>query len=293
MHFVVTGAAGMLAQALVPMLRSRGHQVTPLTRADLDVTDADQVERVLDGLCPHVVVQCAAFTAVDAAEEQESAARAVNAEGTRNVARSCRKTGALLVYPSTDYVFSGNSDRPYLPSDPIAPVNAYGRSKAAGENAAREAERSLVIRTSWLYGAGGPNFVDTILRLARERDVLTVVDDQWGRPTWTGTLAECISSAAENGLTGVLHCSDGGGTTTWHGFATEAVRAVGLPTRIDPVPTEAYPRPAPRPRYSVLDCVETERLLGQILPDWRGSLRRHIERPEISARTDGARSPSG
>lgn len=279
MRVLITGTGGMLAHALVPELRGRGHETIALTRAELDVTDPTAVERALDRHLPDVVVQCAAFTAVDAAEERVEEAFAVNEEGTRNVARACQTHGTLLVYPSSDYVFAGSGERPYSPDDPIEPVNAYGRSKAAGETAAMEAGRALVVRTSWLYGAGGRNFVDTILGLARERDVLQVVNDQWGRPTWTGTLAACLAELAERGATGVLHCTDGGEPVTWHGLAVEALKAEGLTTVVEPVSSGAFPRPADRPEYSVLDCSGTEALLGRPLPDWRATLRRHLGRP--------------
>lgn len=289
MRIVITGAGGMLAQALLPELRGRGHQVTGLTRAELDVTDPDAVDRELERLRPQVVVQCAAFTAVDAAEEHRGRAFAVNEGGTANVARACQKLGALLVYPSSDYVFSGNSSQPYRPEQEIEPINEYGRSKAAGEAAAREAGRWLVLRTSWLYGHGGRNFVDTIVAMARERDVLQVVDDQWGRPTWTCTLSVCIADLAERGATGILHCTDGGEAVNWHGLAADALKVEGLSARVEPVSTEEFPRPARRPRYSVLDCSATEELLSRSLPDWRVTLRRHLGAADAACNARAAR----
>lgn len=277
MRVLVTGAGGMLARAVVRELEERGHRVVATDRAGLDVTDEGAVRGRILGEHPDAVVQCAAYTAVDRAEVEEELARRVNALATRHVARACDDVGALLVYPSTDYVFSGEARKPYLPDDPPAPVNAYGRSKVAGEAAAREARRALVVRTSWLYGEGGPNFVDTITRLARERGTLEVVDDQVGRPTWSGSLARTMSELMERGLEGIFHASDAGAPVTWCGFAREVVARQGLAARIVPVSSSRFPRPAPRPGWSVLDCSETERRLGRPLPGWSDTLQRYLE----------------
>lgn len=276
MKILVTGARGMLAATLVPTLRERGHRVVALDRESLDVTDPDAVRASVEAERLDAVIQCAAYTAVDAAESDEETAVRVNAEAARHVARACQRTGALFVYPSTDYVFPGNGSRPYRPGDPTAPVNAYGRSKLAGEVAAREAGRTLVVRTSWLYGAGGSNFVDTIGRLARERDRIEVVDDQVGRPTWTGSLAEMIGELVEAGATGTFHASDGGEPVSWFGFAREIVALRGAGTVLVPVSSGAFPRPAPRPAFSVLDCSHTESRIGRTLRDWKGSLARYL-----------------
>ncbi len=276
MKVLVTGAGGMLAQALVPELRSHDHEVVALERTALDVTDATAVEEWLQAESPEVVVQCAAYTAVDQAEIEEQAALRVNGEGTRYVAQACQRIGARLVYPSTDYVFDGTSTRPYRPADPTRPANAYGRSKLAGERAALETGRALVVRTSWLYGAGGKSFVDTLLRLARERDYLEVVDDQIGRPTWTVSLAQALRELIERKIMGILHVTDGGPPVSWYGFAREilAERALAIPVR--PVASEAFPRLASRPAYSVLDCTATETILGRSLPDWKDMLTRYL-----------------
>lgn len=275
MRVLVTGARGMLARALIPELERRGHEVIGLGRDALDVTDADAVERAVREWVPDVVVQCAAYTRVDDAEADEAAAFAVNAEGTRNVARACRAVGARLVYPSTDYVFDGRASSPYRPDHPPAPLNAYGRSKLAGEEAAREAGDWVVARTSWLYGAGGRNFVSTILRRAMEGVPLRVVDDQRGTPTWTGTLAVTLAGLLEADVPSGIYHTTGRGDTTWFAFACEALRLAGIEAEIVPVPTEAFPTPARRPRYSVLDCSSTEAVVGP-LPDWRDALRAAI-----------------
>jgi dTDP-4-dehydrorhamnose reductase len=273
---LVTGAGGMLARALAPALERRGHEVAALPRAALDVTRGQEVrDRILKER-PAVVVQCAAYTAVDRAETDEETARRVNADATGSVAAACQELGALLVYPSTDYVFSGAARRPYRPGDPTGPLSAYGRTKLAGEEAARQAGRALIVRTSWLYGPGGASFVETILRLAGERAALDVVDDQVGRPTSTPTLAETIAELLEAGAEGEFHATDGGDAVSWFGLAREIVAATGLPTEVRPVASIAFPRPAPRPAYSVLDCTATEAAIGRAMHDWKDALAHYL-----------------
>lgn len=283
MKFVVTGSDGMLACALVPELRGRGHEVAALPRVQLDITDEAAVRARFQALTPDVVVQCAAYTRVDEAERDEENAFLVNAHGALIVARAAQEVGARMVYPSTDYVFDGHAERPYRPADPVGPRSVYGCSKLAGEIATRQHDRSLVVRTSWLYGPGGAHFISTITRLARERDRLEVVDDQVGRPTSTRTLAAAIAALTEAGASGVHHVTDGGEPVSWFGLAREALRQQGIETALTPVTTERFPRPAPRPAYSVLDCGGAEALLGAPLPDWRVSLAAHLA-GEISGR---------
>lgn len=276
MKVLITGAGGMLAQALVPALRARGHEVVALNRAALDVTDERAVAATLDAERPSVVIQCAAFTAVDAAEAEEPRARLVNATGTLHVARSCQRIGARLVYPSTDYVFAGTGRQPYRPDDSPDPVNAYGRTKLEGEQAALEAEGALVVRTSWLYGSGGPNFVDTITRLARERDRLEVVDDQQGRPTWTNSLAVTLAELLEQDAVGIFHATDGGEPVSWFGLARAVLEMRSRQTPVHPTSSKLLSRPAARPAYSVLDCSATEELIGRRLPRWKDMLARYL-----------------
>jgi dTDP-4-dehydrorhamnose reductase len=266
----------MLPRALVPIQQASGHDVIALDRAELDVTERDAVEERVLAERPEVVVQCAAYTAVDRAEDEEEEARIVNAEATGYLADACQKTGATLVYPSTDYVFPGTGDRPYRPEDETGPVNAYGRTKLAGERAAARCGRALVVRTSWLYGRGGSNFVETIRRVAAERDSIDVVDDQTGRPTSTEELSRVIARLLALGAAGTFHATGGGPATTWHGFAREIVRRLGWSTEVRPVPSSQFPRAAPRPAYSVLDCSGTERLTGYPFADWRATLAEYL-----------------
>lgn len=276
MKVVVTGAGGMLAHALVPLLRARGHETVALDRAALDVADRAAVHARIAAERPDAVVQCAAYTAVDRAEEDEAEATRINAVAAGHVADACDRVGAAFVYPSTDYVFAGTATAPYRTGDAVDPVNAYGRSKLAGERAALAVEGGLVVRTSWLYGEGGSHFVDTILRLAREGKPLRVVDDQWGRPTWTGALAEALAALMETGARGIFHATGGGEPVSWCAFAREVV-ALGSPgARVVPVGSAEFPRPARRPAWSVLDCSATEERTRAKLPHWRDSLRRYM-----------------
>jgi len=251
-RWLVTGASGMLGQDVVALLRSRGDEVTAAGRADLDVTDAAAVDARVAG--HDVVVSCAAYTAVDAAETDEAAAFAVNATGAALVARAAARAGARLVHVSTDYVFDGGATAPYGEDAPLAPRSAYGRTKAAGEWAVRaECADHLLVRTAWLYGAGGPCFPKTIARVATERGGLDVVDDQVGQPTWTADLASLVVRLVDAGAPAGTYHGTSSGEVSWHGFAQAVVGAAGLdPAIVRTTTSEAFVRPAPRPAYSVL-----------------------------------------
>ncbi|MGO4599387.1 dTDP-4-dehydrorhamnose reductase [Terrabacter sp. 2RAF25] len=273
---LVTGAGGMLAHDLVPALRAAGWVVTALGRRDLDVTDAAQCVAAVEG--HDLVVNTAAYTAVDAAESDEAAAFAVNAVGAANVARASSWAGARLMHISTDYVFDGVAREPYGVDHPIAPRSAYGRTKAAGEWAVRAlCADSWVVRTAWLYGAGGPNFVSTMLRLAGERETLSVVDDQRGQPTSTVDLAELLLRlvAAEAPI-GTYHGTSSG-ETTWFRFARAIFEESGLdPERVLPTTTGAHTRPAPRPAYSVLSHSSLTSIPVAPIADWRDGIRPYL-----------------
>ncbi len=250
--WVVFGGTGMLGQDLCALLREQDVPVRALGSAECDIRDLAAARAAVDGAA--VVVNCAAYTAVDAAETHEADAFDLNAVGARNVALAAAGAGARLVHVSTDYVMAGDDEGPYAEDTPPRPRSAYGRSKAAGEWAvALAAPDALIVRTAWLYGAGGPNFVSTMLRLAQERDRLTVVADQAGQPTWTVDLADLILRLVAADVPGGIHHGTSSGETTWHGFAQQIFRLRGLdPQRVEPVTTADYPRPAPRPANSVL-----------------------------------------
>lgn len=271
MRILVTGARGMLGQAVVRCTRERGHEVVALGRYGLDVRDAAAVRARLATEAPDAVVYCAGYTAVDDAERNEAAAHAVNARAAGGVGAACRSIGARLVYPSSDYVFDGVASKPYTPDETPRPINAYGRSKLAGEEAVRSAGDHLVVRTSWLYAADGRNFVRKILVKAGAGDVLRVVHDQRGSPSWCGDVATAMIRLLEvSAPAGVYHAANGG-AATWYELAVAACEVAGIPARVEPCTTSEFPRPAPRPAYSVLDCTATEALVGPIRP-WREAL---------------------
>lgn len=270
MRVLVTGAGGQLGHDLVAAFS--GHEVIATTHGVLDVTDRDAVLGAICTSAPDAIVHAGAWTAVDACEGHPERAFAVNALGTRHVAEAARRTGAYLCYISTDYVFDGTSDRPYIEWDQTNPQSVYGRSKLAGEHEIDSG--NCIVRTSWVCGANGKNFVKTMLRLADERDTWGVVDDQHGTPSFTPDLAASIYKLVVGRLPGTFHLSNVG-PTTWYGFACAILEAAGHDSgRLKPITTADYPLPAPRPANSVLDNAAW-RLSGfDALPDWRSSLTR-------------------
>lgn len=249
---MVTGAEGMLGTDLVDLLRRRGAAVTAVDRQELDVTAADAVAAGVRDV--DVVVNCAAWTAVDAAEEREDEAYLLNAVGPQLLARAARTTGARIVQVSTDYVFAGTANEPYPEQAPLAPRSAYGRTKGAGEWAVRaENPDHLVVRTAWLYGAHGPCFPRTMARLAGERERLDVVADQVGQPTWTVDLADLVLRLVAAEVPAGTYHGTSSGQVSWHGFAQEVVRSLGRdPAMVAATTSQDFVRPAPRPAYSVL-----------------------------------------
>ncbi|WP_031464635.1 dTDP-4-dehydrorhamnose reductase [Sciscionella sediminilitoris] len=273
---LVTGARGQLGSDLAAKTATNW----AYSSAELDITEEASVKARLAefaGAGGSVLFNAAAYTAVDKAESDVDAAFAVNARGPELIANACAEFGIACVHVSTDYVFGGDADRPYEPADPTAPNSVYGRSKLAGEQAVLAAG-GHVVRTAWVYGAHGHNFVKTMLRLQRERETLTVVDDQHGTPTWSADLAdgllELAAALGERELPQVLHAS-GSGQTTWCGFAKAIFTEVGAdPDRVRPCTTEEFPSPTPRPAYSVLGD-DAWRAAGLTpLPDWRDALHR-------------------
>lgn len=275
-RWLITGASGMLATELVRRLKIAGHPVLAFRRDELDLRDVPAVHHLVAACRPDVVVNCAAWTGVDDAETHEAEALAVNGLGARVLAEACGRLNARMIQPSTDYVFDGTALDPYPEDAPTCPVNAYGRTKLAGERAVLEVlpETGYVVRTAWLYGTAGPNFARTMVDVEKAGAVPNVVDDQLGQPTWTGDLAgRIILLANAEAPPGIYHATNSG-QTSWYGFAREIFTLVGAdPDRVNPVSSKEFPRPAHRPAYSVLGQGGWGRAGLPPMRDWREALR--------------------
>jgi dTDP-4-dehydrorhamnose reductase len=266
---MVTGAKGMLGTDATALLRGHGHDVVGVDLGDLELTDPTAVKAALGEV--DVVLNCAAWTAVDDAESQEDAALVANATIPAVLAGACAATGTRLVQISTDYVFAGDASTPYAEDAPMTPRSAYGRTKAAGETAVREVlpDAHLIVRTAWLYGAHGGCFPKTIARVAAERGELSVVDDQVGQPTWTRDVADLVHRLVEADAPAGTYHATSSGQTSWFGFAQAVVAAAGLdPAIVTPTDSESFQRPAPRPAYSVLGHDALERIGLAPIGDW-------------------------
>jgi dTDP-4-dehydrorhamnose reductase len=282
-RWLITGAGGMLGRDVLAALA--GADVTALRRADLDITDPAAVHAAVEG--HDVVVNCAAWTAVDDAETQEAAAFVVNAVGPQLLARACAATGARLVQPSTDYVFAGDATTPYPVDAPAAPRSAYGRTKVAGEWAVRAElpHAHWILRTAWLYGEHGPSFVRTMARLEADREFVDVVDDQHGQPTWTRDLAERIVALVEADAPAGTYHGCASGQTSWHGLAAEVFTRLGAdPARVHTTTSAAFVRPAPRPAYSVLDLTGWDKAGLAPMRDWREALAEAVATGNVTGR---------
>ena len=281
-RWLITGAGGMLGQDIGHVLRRRSEPVTALARGELDITDAPAVADCIGAHKPDVVVNCAAWTAVDAAEEHEDEALRINGSGVANLAAQCQRHGSRLVQLSTDYVFGKTEQRSHSENDSPAPVNAYGRTKLTGERAALGVPGSYVVRTAWLYGAHGPSFVRTMIGRARAGASVQVVDDQRGQPTWTIDVAEQIVALIRAGAEpGVYHATSSG-ETTWYGLAREVFRLIGAdPGQVTPVTSAAYPRAVARPGCSVLGHGAWARAGLAPIGAWDDSLARAL--PSVAA----------
>lgn len=274
----IPGGRGMLGHELALQAKALGHEVV-VTGSEVDVTDSSVVNSFVDIVHPGVVINCAAFTAVDLAETHEAAATRVNGDAPGVIGAAAARKGMRALHVSTDYVFDGTSKQVWSPVDETRPLSAYGRSKLKGEGRFLDGTNGngLVVRTSWLFGPVGKNFLLTMLKLMAERDQLRVVNDQHGRPTSTSTLAAALLELAATDAAGITHCANAG-ATTWHGFASAIfaeAQARKLPLKVkavEAIPTSAYPTPAVRPQWSVLDTTRTEKLLGRPLPPWQDAL---------------------
>lgn len=279
---LVTGGGGQLGRCIADLAddpRFAHLDLHVLDRGAIDITDADAVRAAVERIDPAVIVNAAAFTAVDAAEDASEAAHAINHEGVANLAA----LDVRLIHVSTDYVFDGSMARPYTEADPVAPLGVYGRSKELGERVAREAPDHLILRTAWVYSAHGHNFVKTMLRLGTERDQLRVVADQFGCPTSAHDLAVAILRLVDHEITGTFHLT-GDDEASWHEFASAIMSAAGFEVDVEAITTADYPTPAPRPANSRLDSSAIAAATGVRLPGWRASLPGVIE--QIRATSD-------
>jgi dTDP-4-dehydrorhamnose reductase len=281
LHVAITGAGGILGTALQEVLPDGldPMKATALTRADLDVTRPDDVRRRLEEIRPDAVIHAGAYTGVDGCEEEPGRAREVNVDGTAHVARTCRALNCRLLYLSTDYVFDGKSDRPYREDDPVSPLGVYGNTKWEGEEAVRREgpEDSLIVRTSWVYGRAGRNFVDAILEKGALAEPLRVVTDQRGSPTYARDLAEALQALLLAEAQGTVHVT-GGGDCSWYDFAREILMAAGQdPILVEPTTSRALGRRAPRPAYSVMDGTAYRRWTGRTMRPWGEALRDYLK----------------
>lgn len=275
MKLLVTGAGGMLGQALSACLQSRGHNVVSVPKERLDVTNYAQCLEVIEEQAPDLIIHCGAYTKVDQAESEPNLAYHINGYGTENLAVACNIFKKPMLYFSSDYVFDGEQNQPYTTWDATRPLSIYGKSKLAGEKAVqRHLQRFYIVRTSWLYGPNGKNFVDTISSMANDRKTLRVVSDQFGSPTCTLSLSETVADLITTGRWGVYHGTDDG-VTNWYEFAKEILR--GRDNEVIPIVTSEMPRPATRPKYSVLDKTTLVSTIGRELPSWQESLKTYLQ----------------
>jgi dTDP-4-dehydrorhamnose reductase len=276
--YAVIGAKGMLGTDLVRLLKQSGISTMPLDVEDIDIRSGDSTLEVLSGIKPSVIINAAAVTDVDGCESNPASAFSVNAEGAANVAKAARGCGAFLIHMSTDYVFDGKKRSPYSESDPVNPLGVYGNSKAQGEVAVSGLlpENHCIVRTQWLFGLNGKNFVEAILSAAKQKDVLKVVNDQTGSPTYTLDLADAIIKLAAARARGTVHVTNSG-ETTWYHFARRIIEQTGTThVRVEPISTAELGRPAPRPAYSVLDNTGFVKLTGYALRSWEEALSEYL-----------------
>lgn len=277
MRILVTGVKGQLGHDVVNELNKRGHTPIGVDVEDMDITDAAAVEQEMKGGDLDAVIHCAAYTAVDAAEDNQELCMRVNAEGTRNIARICKELDVKMIYISTDYVFDGEGERPWEPDDARDPLNVYGESKYQGELAVEEyLEKYFIVRIAWVFGVNGKNFIKTMLRLAENQKEINVVNDQIGSPTYTYDLAVLLADMVETEKYGRYHATNEG-LCTWYEFAQEIFKQAGVDVKVNPVTSEEFPAKAKRPHNSRMDKSKLTRNGFRLLPSWQDALKRYLE----------------
>jgi len=276
---LVTGVKGQLGYDVVKELNKRGHKAIGVDIDEMDITDAASVEKVITEANPDAVIHCAAYTAVDAAEDNEELCRRVNAEGTAHITKVCKALDCKLMYISTDYVFDGQGERPWEPDDVRQPLNVYGQTKYEGELAVEQLEKFFIVRIAWVFGVNGKNFIKTMLNLGRTRDKLTVVADQIGSPTYTFDLARLLVDMIETDKYGRYHATNEG-LCSWYEFACEIFRQAGINVEVAPVTSDQYPAKAKRPMNSRMDKSKLEENGFVRLPSWQDALGRYLKEIE-------------
>lgn len=277
MKVLVTGVKGQLGYDVVNELEKRGMEAVGVDIEEMDITDMQSVAKVIRETAPNAVIHCAAYTAVDAAEEQEEICRRVNADGTRNIAKICRELDIKMIYISTDYVFDGQGTRPWEPEDTRQPLNVYGQTKYEGELAVQELlEKYFIVRIAWVFGTNGKNFIKTMLRLAETNNRITVVDDQYGSPTYTYDLARLLVDMVLTEKYGVYHATNEG-ICTWYEFACEIFRQAGIDMEVVPVTAAEYQAKAKRPENSRMSKEKLTDNGFDRLPPWQDALKRYLE----------------
>ena len=280
MRILVTGVKGQLGYDVMNELKKRGHEGVGVDIEEMDITDPGEVDKVISESDVEAVIHCAAYTAVDAAEDNEEIARKVNRDGTANIAEVCRKLDLKMMYISTDYVFDGEGDRPWEPDEERHPLNMYGLTKYEGELAVEEKlDKFFIVRISWVFGVNGKNFIKTMLRLGRERDSLTVVNDQIGSPTYTYDLARLLVDMIETDKYGRYHATNEG-ICSWYEFACEIFKVAGIEVSVSPVTSDEYPTRARRPRNSRMSKNKLTDNGFALLPAWQDALARYIKEIE-------------
>jgi dTDP-4-dehydrorhamnose reductase len=285
MRVLIIGANGMLGKDLVQVFNDSSIDFLGLGKADLDITDIEATERKLLQANPSVVILSAAYTLVDNCEDQKELANSINGDGSKNVALVCKKVGARLLYISTDYIFDGSKEGSYIEEDPTNPINVYGQSKLLGEKYIQEVlDDYLIIRTSWLFGLGGKNFVESIFNRGQKGEDLKVVNDQIGSPTHTGDLAAAILKLVQNGTKGIINISNSG-ACSWQDFAAAIYSEIGLDeSKVSPISTAEFGAKAPRPKNSRLSSERFEKVAGYKLRGWKEALKSYLEQRKISVK---------
>lgn len=276
MKVLVTGVKGQLGHDMVHELEKRGHTAIGTDIEEMDITDGEAVTRVITSAAPDVVVHCAAYTAVDAAEDNEELCRRVNALGTENIVKVCKALDCPLMYISTDYVFNGQGVRPWEPDDDREPLNVYGQTKYEGELAVETLDKYFIVRIAWVFGLSGKNFIKTMLNLGKTRDSLTVVNDQIGSPTYTFDLARLLTDMIETDKYGRYHATNEG-LCSWYEFACEIFKEAGIQVKVSPVSSDMYPARAKRPMNSRMDKSKLRDMGFEPMPSWQDALRRYLE----------------